>query len=236
MGKPTICIGENKGADQLRSNCEADQRLCFRYMDSKIPLQIQNFQPLTIFCDCTARFVSDLFGTQIVSFITHMLICKSRFHSLADPVNTTDPTNTTLCECECWLYNMLYGTSGWNNLTYAEKEEALSEITNEVFHTNKPIKVEFSNNERNFYSILMSAGSTSCIHGILGWNNLAYVEKEEALSEITNEVFHTNKPIKWTFSNNDRHLYSISLQYFVWDLGLEQPRICGEVRGFIGDN
>ena len=38
MGKPTICIGENKGADQLRSNCEADQRLCFRYRDSTIPL------------------------------------------------------------------------------------------------------------------------------------------------------------------------------------------------------
>ena len=38
MGKPTICIGENKGAGQLRSNCEADQRLCFHYMDSTIPL------------------------------------------------------------------------------------------------------------------------------------------------------------------------------------------------------
>ena len=38
MGKPTIYIGENKGADQLRSNCEADQRLCFRYTDSTIPL------------------------------------------------------------------------------------------------------------------------------------------------------------------------------------------------------
>ena len=38
MGKPTICICENKGADQLRSNCEADQRLCFRYTDSTIPL------------------------------------------------------------------------------------------------------------------------------------------------------------------------------------------------------
>ena len=38
MGKPTICIGENKGADQLRSNCEADQRLCFRYTDSTISL------------------------------------------------------------------------------------------------------------------------------------------------------------------------------------------------------
>ena len=38
MGTPTICIGENKGADQLRSNCEADQRLCFRYTDSTMPL------------------------------------------------------------------------------------------------------------------------------------------------------------------------------------------------------
>ena len=38
MGKPTICIGENKDADQLRSNREADQRLCFRYMDSTIAL------------------------------------------------------------------------------------------------------------------------------------------------------------------------------------------------------
>ena len=37
MGKPTICIGENKGADQLRGNREADQRLCFRYLDSTIP-------------------------------------------------------------------------------------------------------------------------------------------------------------------------------------------------------
>ena len=37
VGKPTICIGENKGADQLRGNREADQRLCFRYSDSTIP-------------------------------------------------------------------------------------------------------------------------------------------------------------------------------------------------------
>ena len=42
MGKPTICIGENKGADQLRSNCEADQRLCFRYSDSTIPLLLNS--------------------------------------------------------------------------------------------------------------------------------------------------------------------------------------------------
>ena len=30
MGKPTICIGENKDADQLLGNREADERLCFR--------------------------------------------------------------------------------------------------------------------------------------------------------------------------------------------------------------
>ena len=42
MGKPTICIGENKDADQLRSNCEADQRLCFRYSDSIIPLLLKS--------------------------------------------------------------------------------------------------------------------------------------------------------------------------------------------------
>ena len=36
MGKITICLGENKGADQLRGNREADQRLCFRYSDGTI--------------------------------------------------------------------------------------------------------------------------------------------------------------------------------------------------------
>ena len=38
MRKPTICICENKDANQLRGNREADQRLCFRYLDSTIPL------------------------------------------------------------------------------------------------------------------------------------------------------------------------------------------------------
>ena len=38
MRKPAFCICENKDADQLRGNREADQRLCFRYMYSTIPL------------------------------------------------------------------------------------------------------------------------------------------------------------------------------------------------------
>ena len=52
MGKPTICIGENKDADQLRGNREADQRLCFRYSDSTIPLllksEISSFQLFSV--------------------------------------------------------------------------------------------------------------------------------------------------------------------------------------------
>ena len=34
--KPAFCICENKDADQLRGNHEADQRLCFRHTDSEI--------------------------------------------------------------------------------------------------------------------------------------------------------------------------------------------------------
>ena len=76
MGKPTICLGENKGADQLRSNCEADQRLCFRYSDSTVPLYLNpKFQ--AFFCHSTGQFVSDLGRNHIVYFPTRWLICKS---------------------------------------------------------------------------------------------------------------------------------------------------------------
>ena len=36
MRKPDFRLCENTGADQLCSNCTADQRLCFRYTDSTI--------------------------------------------------------------------------------------------------------------------------------------------------------------------------------------------------------
>ena len=36
--KPDFCICENKGADQLCGNRTTDQRLCFSYTVSKIPL------------------------------------------------------------------------------------------------------------------------------------------------------------------------------------------------------
>ena len=51
MRKSTFCVGKNKGADQLPSNREAGQRLCFHYMDSTLQvlyfLEIQNFQPIS---------------------------------------------------------------------------------------------------------------------------------------------------------------------------------------------
>ena len=39
LEKTNVCRCENKDADQLRGNRKADQRLCFRYLDSTIPLQ-----------------------------------------------------------------------------------------------------------------------------------------------------------------------------------------------------
>ena len=52
MRNPTFCICENKDADQLRGNREADQRLCFRYTDSTIPLlsksEISSLKPSSV--------------------------------------------------------------------------------------------------------------------------------------------------------------------------------------------
>ena len=75
MGKPTICIGENKGADQLRGNREADQRLCFRYSDSTIPpllkSEISSFWLFSVLVQVgLCRTWSE---TQIVGFVTHRL-------------------------------------------------------------------------------------------------------------------------------------------------------------------
>ena len=52
MRKQSICICQNKDADQLRGNHEADQRLCFRYTESTVPLllksKILSFYPASV--------------------------------------------------------------------------------------------------------------------------------------------------------------------------------------------
>ena len=55
MRKSAFWICKNKGAD----NRTADQRLCFCYIDSSVPL---SFKPLIIFYGCKDWFVSDLVG------------------------------------------------------------------------------------------------------------------------------------------------------------------------------
>ena len=52
MRKPAFCICEIKAADQLCGNRTADQRLCFRYTDSTIPLlpksEISSLKPSSV--------------------------------------------------------------------------------------------------------------------------------------------------------------------------------------------
>ena len=59
MRKLDFCICQNKDTDQLLGDREADQPLCFRYVDSTISLlpkpEISSLQP-------TAWFVWDLIG------------------------------------------------------------------------------------------------------------------------------------------------------------------------------
>ena len=62
MRKQTICIGENKAADQLRGDREADQRFCFRYMTEQFLFFLYPKFSSFCFCACTSRFVSDLAG------------------------------------------------------------------------------------------------------------------------------------------------------------------------------
>ena len=67
MRKLAFCIWENKDADHLRGNCEADQCLCIRYIDSTIPLhpiyEISSLKPSRVDIQpglCQTWFVSDL--------------------------------------------------------------------------------------------------------------------------------------------------------------------------------
>ena len=75
MRKPTICIGENKAADQLCSNCTADQRLCFRFMDNTIPLLLKSKISSFYLSSVTVQLSLCQAGleSQIVGFLMHRL-------------------------------------------------------------------------------------------------------------------------------------------------------------------
>ena len=80
MRKPTFCICQNKGTD-------ADQHLCsplFLLLEKNNPSScyIQNHKLLALFCDCTNRFVSDLFRNPLDQFshVTAHLIAVNIDH------------------------------------------------------------------------------------------------------------------------------------------------------------
>ena len=87
MRKPTFRICENKDAYQLRSDCEADLRLCFHDTGSTIPpLLITRFSImiLAFLCTCTAWDLSNLFGNHIVGFLDAAQISAADFRRIVN--------------------------------------------------------------------------------------------------------------------------------------------------------
>ena len=79
MRKPGFCICENKDADQFRVNREVDKSLCFRYIDSTIPLlsksEVSSLSPSSVIVQPSlCRTWSE---TPKTGFLTTRLIYKS---------------------------------------------------------------------------------------------------------------------------------------------------------------
>ena len=79
MRKWDYCLRKNTGADQLCSNCTADQRLCFRYTDSTISLlpksEISSFCPFSETVHTSLRLTwSETLNVSHVA--AHFMPCK----------------------------------------------------------------------------------------------------------------------------------------------------------------
>ena len=81
--KLAFCICENKGADKLRGNREADHRLCFRYTDSLIPLlpksEISSLSPISMAAQpglCRTRSKNPKTGFLTTRHIQGLVILK----------------------------------------------------------------------------------------------------------------------------------------------------------------
>ena len=75
MNERNVCLCENKGADQLHGNRKADQRLCFHYTDSTIPLplksEISSFYPSSVAAQ--AGLCRTWLGTPKIGFVVSWL-------------------------------------------------------------------------------------------------------------------------------------------------------------------
>ena len=85
MRKHAFCILENKGADQLSGYRQADQGLCFHYVDSTSPLKFQASSHLLLLL-YTARSVSE---TQKIGFPTKQLNYEETAHKMLGNIYVT---------------------------------------------------------------------------------------------------------------------------------------------------
>ena len=109
--KKTFCICRNEGADQLRSNCEADQHLTFVFAR-------QFSKSLQIFCACKARFVSNLFGNHIVGFLMTRFNYKTltfEYSALVYNGLLFDQNSTITLPGECNMCKVQWLSSGKRN-------------------------------------------------------------------------------------------------------------------------
>ena len=91
MRKPDLC--KNKDEDQLRGNREADQRLCFCYTDSTIPLlpksEISSLKPSCVavqtgLCRTWSETLKTGFLTTRLKFKLHANVEVSRINRASD--------------------------------------------------------------------------------------------------------------------------------------------------------
>ena len=92
-GTPAFCECKNKGADQLRSNCTANQHLCIRYMDSTNPLLAKSEISSHLLWLYSPLCVGPGRKPQKTAFLTSRLICNSSRETLSSGFPTRSDTN-----------------------------------------------------------------------------------------------------------------------------------------------
>ena len=100
MKNPAFCICENKDADQLCGDREADQSLCFRYTDRAVPLlsksEISSLKPSCVVVQpgsCGTWSETSKTGfltTRLKLFLSRPRICSIKVQNLALFVNRDD--------------------------------------------------------------------------------------------------------------------------------------------------
>ena len=86
MRKPKTCIDENKGSDHLCSNCTADQRLCFPYINSSSTVSLLSKSVISSFLLFSVAVCVDLIENPHHSFshMTAQIDCQGNWLGEAD--------------------------------------------------------------------------------------------------------------------------------------------------------